>query len=1649
MPKFVKAMLTSLLLIVFLAGFANAELQLIGDLNDDNVVDYTDVRIFAEQWLDPACDIPGCLSDLDGSDGVNIADFAILAKEWQIIDPHVVINEFMASNASGLPLEEGELLDGNGESSDWIEIYNPTDTTVSLDGWYLTDDDADLTMWQFPNGLEIEPGGFLIVFASKKTFDLYPHNYPYLDSADYYHTNFEIDKGGGYLALVESDGMTIAHEYEYTTQLTNVSYGLPQHATAIVPKSAVASYHVPTFSDNFLGTAWTEIDFPDFAWDTEPTTNLHFGTICGGKGLNYEYFEGYWSYIPNFDNYTPIREGVVDNFDITPRLRNDYFGFRFTGFIEIPLNGVYTFYTTSDDGSLLFIDDYLVVYNDGNHSAQERSGSIYLDAGMHSIKVEYFEGNVDEVLFVSYEGPGITKRAIPNEVLCSSTINNDMQDQMKNVNASLWTRIEFQAEDTHLSDMLALRIRYEDGFVAYINGVEVERRNFVGTPQWDSTALSNRPIEDSAVFEEFNLMDYLDTLQNGLNVLAIHGLNDKKDNDEFRILPELITAVNRAVPQYFTKPTPDTFNVSGAMGAVSDVWVSTEGTFYTGPPDWHIPLTLSTATDGAEIRYTLDGSRPTMTHGLVFNPLTDPPLEIDKSTILRAVAVKPGWLDSKVETHTYFFPDDVVKQSPNGEAPGPDWPMGSVNGQTINYGMDPCIVYDPVYGGQLKGALKAIPTISLVTDLANLFDPAIGIYVNAQLHGREWERPVSVALINPDGSEGFQVDGGLRIRGGYSRSDGNPKHAFRLFFRAEYGETKLRYPLFGDEGTDEFDHVDLRCSQNYSWSFDGSSRNSMVREVFSRDLQGDMGHPYTRSRYYHLYINGHYWGLYMTQERSEGSFAESYMGGDKEDYDVVKTDWEISRRMSATDGNMDAYQRLYGEAYDAYWNGYWSNADYFRIQGLNLDGTPNPAYEKLLDVDGLIDYMIIEYYSGDRDGPGSRYGNIPNNTWSIYNRVIPDGWKPMQHDSEHSLGTGEWNLVTPFTWAGDEWGYFNPHWLHEQLAILNAEYRLHFADHVQKHLFNGGLLSPEVAIARIDKRATKIDSAVIAESARWGDSKREPPYTRLYWLNEVQNVRNWITNRNPDLIYQFRYYVELEGSSPWFPQIDAPTFNQHGGEVASGFDVIMYNPNVSGNIYYTLNGSDPRQALSGNPIGTKYTGPINLAKSTHVKARVLDGGTWSALNEVIFAIGSAIEDLRITEIMYHPRYTGNPSDPNEEFIELTNIGQDTLEINLVRFTEGIDFTFPDMDLDPGECVVVVKNQAAFQAQYGTSVNIAGKYTGSLANDGEGIKLVDAIGRTILDFEYKDGWRSITDGDGFSLTMIEPGDAAIYGSEEGLTAHWKLDDGTGGTAVDSVGSNHGTLNGDAAWTTGRFDGALSLDGDDDYVSLASIDELTGDTLTMQAWVRLSELAGASNPILTQRVVSMTNDGYYFYVANDKPTFYLIDGFSSAQAISPETISRDQWVHIAGTNDGSNLKLYVNGELKTSASSTGLTGVINDAYVGRDISSPYYYTGLIDDVRIYDRAVSESEFELISDPLGRWSQKDSWRASVYRNGTPGWDDRDILPNPGAIVINEVMSHSNDGPDWIELYNTTSESINIGGWFLSDNNRDEPNLMKYRIA
>ncbi|MEP0844125.1 MAG: CotH kinase family protein, partial [Phycisphaerae bacterium] len=550
-------------------------------------------------------------------------------------------------------------------------------------------------------------------------------------------------------------------------------------------------------------------------------------------------------------------------------------------------------------------------------------------------------------------------------------------------------------------------------------------------------------------------------------------------------------------------------------------------------------------------------------------------------------------LPGPVMTHTYLFLHDVILQSPQGQAPGPGWPTGTVNGQVFDYGMDPDVVNHPLYKDQMVAALASIPSLSFVTDLPHLFDPATGIFTHATENGMAWERPASVELLNPDGSPGFQINAGLRIRGGvYTTPGDNPKHAYRLFFRARYGEGKLRFPLFGPQGADEFDKIDIKTANDFSWSWraNGAEKCLMIRDVFSRDCQRDMGQPHTRGRFYHLYLNGQYWGLFDSQERVGGEFGASYLGGDPDGYDTIKVD-SAEIAIKATEGDTDAYYALWQLAK----SGFSGNANYYKAQGLNPDGTRNPAYAVLLDVDNCIDDNLITYFTGDSDGPISGSGRA-NNFYALRLRGGERGFAFFQHDSELSLLDPAINRTGPYN-VGSTFDQFNEQWLHQQLCA-NAEYRMRFADRAYRHFYNGGALTPEAVAARFNARAAEIDLAIIAESARWGDAHVATPYTKAHWLAQ----RDWTLNtffpgRRETVIAQFK-------AKGWYPQTGAPVFSQHGGAVQTGYPLTMSKPSgTSGTIYYTLDGSDPR--LPGG--GVSPTAAVFADGSITFIAR---GSTW-------------------------------------------------------------------------------------------------------------------------------------------------------------------------------------------------------------------------------------------------------------------------------------------------------------------------------------------------------------------------------------------------------------------------------------------------------
>jgi hypothetical protein len=587
---------------------------------------------------------------------------------------------------------------------------------------------------------------------------------------------------------------------------------------------------------------------------------------------------------------------------------------------------------------------------------------------------------------------------------------------------------------------------------------------------------------------------------------------------------------------YLVPPTPGASNES----SVKYVAPSTEPAFSQerGFYEAAFGLRLSTDTPGGEIYYTTDGSAPTESSGTRYRSS----ISITTTTAVRAIVIAPDHLPSRTTTHTYVFLADVIRQPEQPEGFPDVWHRG----YPVNYVMRQDVVAE--YSDEIIDDLMALPTMSLVMDVDDLFSQESGIYSNSEARGVEWERPASVEYFFPDGTEGFDVNCGIRVYGdGSAIPSVNLKHTLRLLFKSQYGPSKLRYPLFENSPIEEFDTLILRGSSNFSWvhlsdGLEWQRENALyIRDVFARDTQLAMGHPSSHGNYVHLYLNGLYWGLYNPSERPSATFLADHLGGSKEEWDALNTGQPI-------DGDRDS------------WNTMMSMAN----AGMNSE-EDYEAIQRYLNIENLIDYDILNHY-------------LQNGDWPMYNwyagrrRQEGAGYHFFAWDSEYAVYDVDANIVSR-----------NPDDTAQRLLHAlrdHPEFEMLFADHVHRHLFNDGTLTPSATIARWMMRADELFAPIVGESARWGDSWMRVhdnlPYTRdgdwipaLDWV-----IEEFLPVRPGVLLDQYR-------DIGLYPSVEAPVFYvngayQHGGRVADGDTLSMENPSGSGAIYYTADGIDPR-----------------------------------------------------------------------------------------------------------------------------------------------------------------------------------------------------------------------------------------------------------------------------------------------------------------------------------------------------------------------------------------------------------------------------------------------------------------------------------------
>ena len=478
-----------------------------------------------------------------------------------------------------------------------------------------------------------------------------------------------------------------------------------------------------------------------------------------------------------------------------------------------------------------------------------------------------------------------------------------------------------------------------------------------------------------------------------------------------------------------------------------------------------------TGSEGAEIRYTTDGSEPSVQSVLYSKPLT-----VDKTTILRAVEVKGGKISSVISTVSYIFTHSVISQTDSPEGYPDTWgKYTQFNGTAkADYGMDQEMTHDVSLRSRIEAGLKDLPILSIVTDKDNLFshendEERGGIYIFTgppvgDDTGHGWTRAASAELFGGPQYHDLSTTCGLRLHGGHGRlAEKNPKHSLRLVFKDIYGPKTLKYPIFGEGEPDQFNQLVLRCHFGNSWQHwsEGNRQKAQyTRDVWARRMQKKLGRTSVNALYVHLFLNGMYWGLYNIAERVDDQYGKDHLGGSKSDIDVVKIEEDGGNHIEASEGSLDAWNQLVAAAPRS------SSAKGYE------------AMKKLLDIDAFIDYMLINQYAGNTDWA--------HHNWYAINRRGEDsqGFRFLCWDTELIFDNPKENVLGKNNGDDTPTGIF-------QYLMKNRQFAQQYVNRANELLSDGGLLSEASVVAVWDSLYHTIDLAVYDEAARWGDYRRD------------------------------------------------------------------------------------------------------------------------------------------------------------------------------------------------------------------------------------------------------------------------------------------------------------------------------------------------------------------------------------------------------------------------------------------------------------------------------------------------------------------------------------------------------------------------------
>jgi len=448
-----------------------------------------------------------------------------------------------------------------------------------------------------------------------------------------------------------------------------------------------------------------------------------------------------------------------------------------------------------------------------------------------------------------------------------------------------------------------------------------------------------------------------------------------------------------------------------------------------------LTLELRSNTDYGEIYYTLDGSEPDPE-----DDLYSVPISIFESLVIRARIFHNGTPVTAIETRTYIVNDR---------------PM--------------------------------LPVLSVTTNPEHLWDSKTGIHSNYNRTGIDWERPAHLTLIE-NGKTEFSVPAGIRIHGNTSRW--LPKKNFRMYFRSEYGESALNYPVFKDRPFTKYKRLVLYAPSRDQVTAD-VGLFTLIADALSHDLWFQEDGIVSLFRPVSLYLNGAYWGIYWIREYINRHYIESNFGFTDIDLNRINKGYVSP---TVREGDADYWVKTYR---------------FFEYNDLRSSTTYNTAINKYLDVDNFTDYHIFCIYAANMDWPH-------NNVDRFRDRSGDDPrWRFVMWDLDYS-----WRKAVPYhktlRWATrdkiepDIFHYDEPSLLTSTLILRkmlkNKEYKnlfiTRFADLINT------VFVPENLEITISRLANAIRPEMERELERWGKG-----ITMEAWEYAVNNIRSFAQKR--------------------------------------------------------------------------------------------------------------------------------------------------------------------------------------------------------------------------------------------------------------------------------------------------------------------------------------------------------------------------------------------------------------------------------------------------------------------------------------------------------------------------------------------------------